>query len=175
MSITTNWTIIPTYHIDVSNFKNHYDLRSVFKHANIRKYIYRINYKGLVLKYGMSSDVKSDPGERVYRQVGHAFGWEYPLEGSSGDDWYIIEQSVVDQYGITMHKDGLTVKIWDLSQYPFMSLTPNVEIKRIESELIQLHVDTVGEKPIGNIEDDTKIFKKCMISAEIYNRYIEIL
>lgn len=173
MSIIIDWNAIPTYEIKVSDFKNHYDLRKVFKQAKIYKYIYRINYKGLVLKFGMSSDVISDPGERVYRQVGHAFGWDCPLKGSSGDDWYIIEQSITDQYGIVMHKDDLTIKIWDVTNYPFISITPDIEIKRMESELIQTYFEVVGRKPIGNIDDDEKVFKKGMISSELYNRYIE--
>lgn len=173
MSIITDWNIIPTYDVSVSDFKNHYDLRTVFKQANIHKYIYRINYKGLVLKFGMSGDIISDPGERLYRQIGHAFGWDRPLKGSSGDDWYSIEQDVTDRYGIEMHKNNLTVKVWDLTNYPFISITPDTEIKRMESELIQAYVEVVGEKPIGNIDDDEKVFKKGMISSELYNRYIE--
>ena len=170
---TIDWNIIPTYDIRVSDFDNPWELRSVFKESKIFKYIYRINYKGIVLKFGMSSDVLSDPGERLYRQIGHAYGWGSPLKGNSGDDWYVIEQAVTDLYNIEMHKDDLTAKIWDVTNYPFISITPATEIKRMESDLIQSYASCVGTPPIGNIDDDKKIFKKGMITSEIFNRFIE--
>lgn len=159
MKLTTDWSIIPTYKIDVGNIVVPYDISRYMKRHKIDKYLYQIIYKGIVIKYGMSADKARDYGERVYRQIGHIRSWgQDRLTGSSGSDWRIIEEDFNNLYGMDIDRMFVKIKIWDVSKYPFQTITPRNEIFIMESELIETYVRVVGEKPIGNINDDANRF-----------------
>ena len=68
-----NWNSFPKYTIDIGDLSAPIEVVYFFKKYAIDKYVYRIMFKGIVLKFGMSAPESStrDWGERVYRQIGH--------------------------------------------------------------------------------------------------------
>lgn len=166
-----DWTLIPKRIIDIGNLTNPYDICRLLKHWNIDWYLYRINYKGIVLKYGMSADNSKNHGDRLYRQIAHASCWnELQNHGSSGRDFRGTEESLFKAYGIQMEREFLTVTVWDVTKYPFVTINPAKEVEQIESVLIQQHIDATGHKPIGNIEHKKYLPKQPGIPAALYNR-----
>ena len=164
MLIKTQWETIPTYIINVSGLRDPYEICHILKSYNTDKYLYRIKYKGIVIKYGMSADRSKSFGERVYRQLAHSASWgELRNTGSSGADFRIIEEDFFNLYGISIDKDHLEVKIWDVTNYEFLSTNPRNEIIRMENELIEKHISVTGEKPIGNINDEANIKTKGLV------------
>lgn len=169
----TNWNIISTHDINLSQFNNPADICGYFRNNKIKEYLYRINYKGIVLKFGMSEGNQPNPGDRLYRQVGHSQTWPAPLNGPNGADWLIIERDMHQKYGITMHKDDITVKIWNLTKYPFNTINQRAEIERMEAELIDQYVSVVGQKPLGNIYDTEYALYRYNISKNVMTALFE--
>ena len=168
MKIDVNWNIIPTHVIDVSTIDAPYDISLIMKALGIDRYCYQIMYKGIVIKYGMSADNSRNYGERIYRQIGHSKSWgSKRLTGSSGADWRIIEEDFLDLYGFPIDKDHMKIKLWDLTNYPFVTINPWDEVNAVEAQLIDAYVDAVGEKPIGNINDEANVIRKAGIRVDL--------
>ena len=130
-------------------------------------------FKGIVIKYGMSApeSIHQDPGERVYRQVGHCFTWGngIRLEGSSGADWLIIERNFKNLYGFDIDHKHIKLIIWDVTRYPFRSFNPFREVESMESELINYYLEHFGEKPIGNINDEANKRNKTFVATAMWD------
>jgi len=172
METNFNWSIIPVYSLDVAKLKAPYDISVFMKKKEISKYLYQIMYKGIVLKYGMSADNSRTYGERIYRQIGHSRSWgEQRLTGSSGSEWRIIEEDFQNQYGVDIHKDFLKIKLWNVSKYPFKTINPWFEVRAMEAVLIDRYRDAVGEKPIGNINDEKNSFKRPAILKSTWETF----
>lgn len=164
-----DWSIIPTYTLDVSRLSNPYDICKMMRKAKIDKYVYEIMWKGIVIKYGMSADNSRAYGERLYRQIGHSKSWrEQRLVCASGSDWRIIEEDFFKTYGFELDKEHLHVKIWDATNYPFKTFNPWDEVYAMEQELIRNYSTVVGAKPIGNINDDRNIIYKAYVKKETF-------
>jgi hypothetical protein len=176
MTIKTNWDIIPTYILNLGDLKDPYEICHFCKKYNIDWYLYRIKFKGIVDKFGMSADRSRNHGDRVYRQMAHAESWgALRNNGSSGADWRIIEEDFFNRYGIKIDKQFVEIKFWDLTNYPFISTNPRNEVLRMENELIEDYVRIVGEKPIGNINDEAYIKTKGLVATETLEKlfYLE--
>jgi hypothetical protein len=174
MKINTNWSIIPTHKIDVKELQCPYDISLFMKRHKIDKYLYQIMYKGVVIKFGMSADKSRNYGERIYRQIGHLRSWGVQrLNGSSGSDWRIVEEDFENMYGVPIEKDHVKIKIWDLSNYPFTTIDPWKEVLVLESQLISRYVEAVGEKPIGNINDEANAFRRSAIQTSTWIKLFE--
>jgi hypothetical protein len=164
-----NWTTIPCYTFNVSTLTSAYDICRMMNKAKINKYVYQIMWKGIVIKYGMSADNSRTYGERLYRQIGHSKSWgDQRLVCASGSDWRIIEEDFEKLYGIPLDKDSLKVKIWDASNYLFETINPWDEVYYMEQELIRKYQDVVGQKPIGNVNDDKNIMYKARIKKSTW-------
>ena len=177
MTVRTNWEIIPTYILNVADLQDPYDICHFMKKHNIDWYLYRVKYKGIVLKFGMSADRSRNFGDRVYRQIAHAESWnDLRNTGSSGADWRIIEEDFYNLYGIKIDKNHLEIKIWDLTNYPWFSTVPRNEVIRMENELIEEYTKIVGEKPIGNINDEAQIKSKGLVPIDALAKlfYLEV-
>ena len=177
MTIDTNWSIIPTYILDVKDLTDPYDICNFCKKYNIDWYLYRIKYKGIVLKFGMSADRSRNYGDRSYRQIAHSESWnEKRLNGSSGADWRIIEEDFYKLYDIKVDRKFMEIKFWNLTDYPFISTIPRNEVIRMENELIEEYIKIVGEKPIGNINDEAYIKTKGLVNIQTLENlfYLEI-
>jgi hypothetical protein len=177
MNIATNWKIIPTHTLDLVDIQDPYEICHFCKKHNIDWYLYRINFKGIVLKYGMSADRSRNHGDRAYRQIAHAESWnELRNTGSSGSDWRIIEEDFYKLYGIKVDRKFMQIEFWNLTNYPFMSTNPRNEVLRMENELIEKYVDLVGEKPIGNVNDEAYIKTKGLVAIDTLEKlfYLEV-
>jgi hypothetical protein len=171
MKANPNWKYHAKQHeICLARLSDPYDIVELFKMHRIEKFLYRITYKGIVLKFGMScpKSLSAIPGDRVYRQIGHACSWGTKrLTGSSGADWRIIEEDFEKLYGFKPDHRDMTVTVWDVSNYPFETLNPFDEVNAIENSLIEEYVNIVGQKPIGNINDEANIKRKSGISKKL--------
>jgi hypothetical protein len=164
-----DWNTIPCYTFNVSALTAAYDICRMMNKAKINKYVYEIMWKGVVIKYGMSADNSRTYGERLYRQIGHSKSWGIQrLVCSSGSDWRIIEEDFETLYGVPLDKDNLKVKIWDASNYMFETINPWDEVYYMEQELIRKYSEVVGQKPIGNINDDKNIMYKARIKKSTW-------
>lgn len=169
-----DWSIIPTYSLDISKINDAYDICRMMRQAKIDKYVYEIMWKGIVIKYGMSADNSRTYGERLYRQIGHSKSWcGKRLVCSSGSDWRIIEEDFLNTYGMDLDKNYLHVKIWDVTNYPFETINPWDEVYFMEQELIRKYKEVVGSKPIGNINDDKNIIYKARIKKSTWEAHFE--
>ena len=169
-----DWNIIPTHSINVGKLADPYDICHLLKQHKINKYVYRIMYKGIVLKYGMSADRSRNYGDRLYRQIAHSESWGARRNnGSSGADWRIIETDFENLYGFKIDKAHVTIKIWNMSNYPFVSIDPWTEVYYTEQTLIENYSTIVGEKPIGNINDDANYKRKGHIRRDTFGGLFE--
>lgn len=172
-----DWDSIPAHTLNIHDISYPHDLSNFFKYRGIDKYVYRITCRGIVLKYGMSA-AKSrhrDWGERVYRQIAHCQSWgKDKIDGSSGCDWLIIERDFKNRYGIDIHHHDLSIKVWDVTNYDFKSVNPFNEIEEMETELIDMYTALVGEKPIGNINDQANKRNRAFVSKETADRLFVI-
>jgi len=173
MSIKTDWKSVSSYNIPLKDCNVPYDITEVFKKHKTKKYVYVITHNNLIIKVGMSAARQKTLGERSYRQVGHSKSWDKPLTGSSGSDWYHVEDIVRSKHGYEMHKDNIVITVYDFTDYPFVSINQEAEILRAESELIQQYTNIMGKKPIGNITNDETIFNKGLILQETYDKLFD--
>lgn len=166
-----DWAQFPTYNINVSKLNTPYDICNIFDCYKIDKYVYRIMFKGIVVvKFGMSAPKGGPRGERVYRQIAHAYSWgPHRISGSSGSDWLEIEQDFKRHYEVDLDHKDLTITVWDVSNYAFQSFNPFKEVEAMESEKIDEHIRLLGQKPIGNINDEANKRNRSYISKSVYN------
>lgn len=174
-TMNINWEVIPTYTIDGSKLTNPSTICGILNHYKIDKYLYRVVYKGIVIKYGMSADKSRNYGERLYRQIGHSASWasEYRLRGHSGADWRVIEEDFKKLYGIDINVKDCIITVWDVTNYPFETINSREEILAMESILITNYENLVGQKPIGNINDEAWYMEKASITKETLSNLFE--
>jgi hypothetical protein len=173
--MTQDWDSIPTYDINIGSLKLPTDILSIMKARGIIRYLYRINYRRTVIKFGMSCPKSGAPGERLYRQIGHAKGWigQGRLGGQNGADWRVIEETFAETYGGEIIKDDITVKIWDLTNYVFASSNIREEVNRMEAELIEQFINIAGILPIGNLRDEQSVKAKSRVLTSTYQDIFE--
>jgi hypothetical protein len=170
-----DWTKVPKHTVDIGTLIDPYDLTITFKNLNITKYVYRIKFKGMVIKIGMSADNSRTLGERAYRQIGHSESWgNRRLNGSSGADWRIIEEEFRKQYGINIDRKDLSITIYDFTSYPFITTDPWNEVYHAEQERIETYKEIVGEKPIGNVHDDENFRRRGHIPKKNFDGLFEL-
>jgi hypothetical protein len=160
MTFKIKWDTVPTYDIEVGTLNAPAEIMDFFKKQGITRYVYRIKYKDIVIKYGMSAPkaISSDPGERVYRQVAHVASWDtQQIRGSSGADWVYIEMDFKKSYNHDIDHRYISIKVYDFTNYKFESVRPQDEVYYAEQQLIHQYSELVGNKPIGNVNDTTTL------------------
>jgi hypothetical protein len=171
MKVNADWKKYAKKHqIEIGNLNDPYEIVDLFKTYSIEKYVYRIKYKGVVIKYGMSCPKSKSAisGDRVYRQIGHNCSWgNKRLTGSSGSDWRITEDDFEKMYNHKIDHLGMSVTVWDLTNYPFETTKPFNEVNAIENSLIEEYVELVGEKPIGNINDESGVKNRAGVQTKL--------
>jgi hypothetical protein len=167
----TDWSLIPVHIINFKNLTLPSDITAIFKKLGIDYYLYQFSFLGIVLKYGMSADNSGDWGERVCRQAGHGPFWgeDFQFRSSSGAEFRIILEEFKRKYGIDVLKDGLVLRVWDVTNYPFDSMDPWMEVNTMERQLIEDYVNVMGEKPVGNIDQEVDYRKRARIRKEDFN------
>lgn len=177
MSFKYPWNTFPKYTINIGELSAPIEISHFFRQRDIDKYTYCIMFKGIVIKYGMSApESKSrEFGDRVYRQIGHCFTWgvDKRLDGSSGADWLIIERDFKTRYGFDINHEHIKVIVWDVTNYPFLSIRPFREVEEMESELINYYLEHFGEKPIGNINDEANKLNRSFIGQATWDHCFE--
>lgn len=169
------WKTVPKYIINISDLNMAYEICHRFRSWNIKHYVYMIKYHGLVIKYGHSVDEKSEPGNRLYRQIGHCEVWDNDpfykkINGDSGSEWRIIEDRFHRLYGTKMMKDRMTVEVYDFTNYKFKSIKPIDEVKYAEQFLISTYNNITGDNPIGNIQHDKNYDRKAHVAADTFHQ-----
>jgi hypothetical protein len=172
--MTIEWNSIPKHTILGSTLSEPFDISKILKQFKIRKYLYRIVYNGIVIKYGMSADNSRNYGERLYRQIGHCKSWgPQRLTGSSGSDFRITEEDFKNLHGYDIDHTKLVITVYNCSNYSFKTISPWDELEDMETFLIKEYVNLVGCRPIGNINDDANIRRKPKILNKTWNGLFE--
>jgi hypothetical protein len=171
-----DWNSIPTFEIDCNTLVTPANIMNIFRERKVEWYLYRIKYKGIVIKFGMSAATSEhrDYGERLYRQIAHLSTWgDKQIRGASGSEFRIVEDDFTARYGKKLKKKHITLKVYDFTNYAFDTIKPVNEIYYAEQELIRTYQTLVDEKPIGNIDDDKNVFQKKHISKQVWQHFEE--
>jgi hypothetical protein len=165
----------PVYEIDLSQIKAPAEISTIFKREHIEKYVYSFVFVDQVIKYGISGDSKSIPGERVYRQAGHLEGWKTQLAiGSSGCDMRDINERYFSKTGKRLNRIGMKVVVHDLSSVDSPSpVDRQLPIKQLERELIKEYEEKYKDLPVGNVKDESYIDRKTFVTKDTFNRLFE--
>lgn len=150
---------IPKYYLLGANLKTPRDISDFFIKNNIKLYCYDVSVINAstgalnCAKKGMSADIKSDFGDRVYRQMAHLKSWSDGLRilGSSGAEFINVAELFEKRYGYPIDHKNCIITIYDMTNYPFRGMNARIEILAAEELLILEHVKQFGEKPPGNL------------------------
>ena len=150
------------------------DVKDIFETHNIKMYLYGISYDKKVIKYGMSCPENHVMlGERLYRQIGHQKSWaDNRIKGPCGAEWLMMEEEFALRYGVPIGNE-LNIKIWNFTNYNFISTDKRKEINSAEAELITKHRDHYRELPIGNLYDEEAAKDRPYIPQEVVSRLFE--
>lgn len=158
----TDWSRVKCYSFPLKGMTNPTDIMKVMKRLGIKKYIYEIRCENITIKYGMSDPNTTQPGERIYRQIGHLDSWgpSVKLYGQNGQEFILINDEFKQLYGHDMLHTNIVVSVWDFDNYPFQTINTFKEVNSAEIELIENFNKIYGELPIGNVDDGTLFYKK---------------
>ena len=122
---------------------------------NIYFMVYSIKWKDEILKYGIQHSIGgSDPGERLYTQVGWMPGWEggtLKRSRKTGEAIQKLIQHIEQTYKTAFHKDDVTVEIMDYTNYKFFNKDNRyAEMQNFEEHHKNLFYETKKYFPIGN-------------------------
>jgi hypothetical protein len=177
-----DWGSFPTHTIEIGKLSQPYDICKYFAFHGIDKYVYRIVFQDkardedALLKYGMSAakSYSRDWGERLYRQLAHCYSWgPLRIDGSSGADWVIIERDYFMKYGVPVTHSNLIATVWDVTNYEFQSFDPGKEVEDMEREKIEEYILQYGEKPIGNINDESNKRHRTYVPKNTFNNLFD--
>ena len=158
MKITIDHSKLPQWTIDCRSLSSAVDLKKILSKFTRGTYEIYVIYNGIreTGKYGMTADSKQ--GERMYRQIWRFPGWpNVPSESSSGNDIDDTVELLMQKYpGLT--KDNVYVHVWDMSYLqPTNRLSPDVEPRILEGQLILEHAERTGRCPIGNKQEQRRL------------------
>jgi hypothetical protein len=162
---------IPQYSIDLKDLKSAVEICQLMRKASIESYCYAFEYRRETMKYGLQYDIiKSQYGERAYRQAWNIPGWDSVPLSSSGQDML----GIVENFP-SIHKDAVTLHIWDMTNYPrASSLKPNFEVDKLERQLIKDHISRYGEAPVGNKNLEEHMDYATYIPDSVMNLFEEV-
>lgn len=174
MKVLNNWQqYSKKYELDISKMSCSSEIAEFFREREIERYVYRIKYKGIVIKFGMScpSAYSAREGDRLYRQIGHVHSWgNQRLTGSNGADFRVSMEDFENCYGFKLDHNFMSATVWDLTDCPFKTVKPDLEVKAIENWLIEEYVKIVGEKPIGNINDESQVKTQAAVPVQVLEK-----
>lgn len=164
-----NRSIIPYFDIPLSLLLHASDINSIMKVKQVKLYTYEFNSTFGVLKYGSSKDNEWKRhgvyGDRIYRQANHIPGWPQcagPL--TSGNDML----NILAHYP-TLTKKDVIIRVWDMTNYPFLAKADPKEVEEFECELIDDYKRIHGHAPIGNPKDMTFAGKKTVVPDAVFD------
>ena len=165
----------PMYEIDLEKLTVPVEISSILKGFDTVKYVYTFEYRGEIIKHGISVDTKSIPGERIYRQAGHLEGWHKQLApGSAGDDMRDIDVKYFVKTGTGLNRRGMKIVVRDLTNVESASVADkNLHVKQLERQLIKEYTDIHNALPIGNVKDESYIDNKTCVTKSTWHRLFE--
>jgi len=166
---------LPQFDIDLSQLNNACEIKGIMKKLGVINYVYAFVYKGSVMKYGQSSyttTYRTDPhGERIYRQARYIPGWQDlpTTSNSSGGDFI----PVIDKFH-DIHKNDVSIHVWDMTNHSFSAEDfPKHDLTIVENQLIEAHKESIGYIPVGNINDESHIKNKSIVTDTVFNNLFE--
>ena len=167
----------PNYKVPLKNLNRPYDLVPNFKTLNMKDYCYAFWVKhantNILMNIGMSEGERI--GDRVYRKVGNLPGWgSKTLTGDFGADMKLVVEAVEQKFeelGLKIHKDDVTLHIWDTSKLVFDSY--NSATIEAEKKLFRDCKETFGCIPAGNWQDPNDRNKAGVIPSIFSNIFEE--
>jgi hypothetical protein len=167
-----NTSPYPIYEIDLNEISSPIEISAIVKEFGTEKYVYTFEYNGEIIKYGISVDKKSIPGERIYRQAGHLMGWSKQLApGSAGTDMRDIDTKYYTETGANLNRHGMSITVHDLTNVESPSIADeNFHVKQLERKLLKEYTDQRDTLPIGNIKDESYIDNKTCVERTVWNK-----
>jgi hypothetical protein len=149
--------------INCAGMKTPPEILVQFRKLKIEKFPYAIFHDNVLIKYGASAPTtrNTEPGERVYRQVGRllSFG-KHRLTGPNSKEFAITDEKYQDLYGSPLNHNNIRVHVWPMDDYEFETINHWTEVNWAEQELISNHLKFYGELPIGNLDDGSLMNRK---------------
>ena len=179
MLVEKNWKTKCRHRVlEVAALSDPFEICELFQEFGTKKYIYKIRHSklGIVLKFGMSCPEtdNTEPGERLYRQIGHAASWgRKKIQGPNGSEWNNIETTYRQLFKRKLNRQDLIVDVWDLTNYEFRTINPKLEIIAIENSLIEEYESITGRRPIGNIKDESTVKYRSAIPVGLIDSLTE--
>ena len=145
--------------IDLAELYDAVQILSIVKKLGILTYNYSFNdNEGRVIKYGVQYSCGRQPGERVYRQAANLNGWGKPLPYSSnGMSMRMVANDYEKLYSIPLDRSIVSVSIWDQTNTSLSLSEMRAKCERIETKLIENHIELFSCAPVGNNEKSTKL------------------
>lgn len=158
----------PTYHFPLRNLREPADIRKCARQYSWGAYVYVITAGNTVLKYGMSKN-QGDAGDRIYRQAAHIRGWDKKFRSGAGADILITINEHEDEIGRFVHKDDVSITVWDLGD------SPGEVVERIEAEMIENYNKEYGSKPIGNHKNHIRALGFRTVNPAHFDRFFQVV
>ena len=166
----------PNYKVPLKNLDRPYDLVPNFKTLSLKDYCYAFWVKCMntmiLMNIGMSEGERV--GDRVYRKVGNLPGWgSKTLTGDFGSDMKLVVEAVEKRFehlGLKIHKDDVTLHIWDTSKLVFDSY--NSATVEAEKKLFRDCKETFGHIPAGNWQDPNDRNHNGVLPS-VFNKHFE--
>ena len=165
----------PIYEIDLEKINTPVEISAIVKGFDTINYVYTFEYKGEIIKHGISVDKKSIPGERIYRQSGHLEGWSKQLaDGSAGDDMRDIDNRYLATTNSRLNRKGMKITVRDLTRVESPSFADkHLHVKQLERQLIKEYEDTHNKLPIGNVKDESHIDNKPYVAKSTVEKLFD--
>lgn len=150
---------VPAYFISLSEVEDYTEFKRFCKKHDIRYMLYTIMWREHVLKYGIQHVWDTTTyGDRVYTQIGWMPGWKKDCL-QRGKKTGLATQSMIEKiesmYGVTFHKNDVSLIIEDLTEYPFINPANRYpEIQNLEEYAKLDHYNKHGCFPIGNLKQE---------------------
>jgi len=132
--------------------------------TGVTDYCYAFTHITGTMKFGQSDNnewEKGSWGERIYRQAWHIPGWNIKCSPNMSGKEFL---DTIAHYP-NIHKDDVIVKIWDMTNYAFLSKDNHkFELTALENQLIEAYETMTGCTPIGNKQNLNFIKNKAVVS-----------
>lgn len=169
-----NYSFEPPKHvIHLSEIKDAAYVQRYCRQHNIFFMVYSIKWKAETLKYGIQHKVRnSQPGERLYTQIGWMPGWARgPLKRcpDTGEAINKMINYIEEKYASAFNKNDVTVEIMDFTDYDFTNRENRyAEMQNWEEHYKKKFFELHGHYPIGNPKQE-----KLRFVPTTFNRFFE--
>lgn len=142
-------------YVKFSKFSRPSEIKDWFISRGITKYLYTLYTQDLnagyqIIKYGASAK-NSEPGDYLYRLIGHCPLWNYyQLKGPSGKEFHSISQSYKAYYNSPLDYSMIEADIYDFTDYDFNNNPSEKVLENFKYEFLNDYYKIHKTYPIGN-------------------------